>query len=72
MAKPQAFSVSKDILGGTPVFPGTRVPVETLMDYIKGGSTFETFLRDFPTVTKKQVITFLESLERELPQKAVG
>jgi uncharacterized protein (DUF433 family) len=72
MAKTQAFTVSKDILGGTPVFPGTRVPVQTLLDYIKAGSTIETFLSDFPTVTKKQVISLLESLENELPKKVAG
>lgn len=72
MIKTQAFTVSKDILGGTPVFPGTRVPVQTLMDYVKGGSTIETFLKDFPTVTKNQVITFLESLEIEPPKKVAG
>lgn len=72
MAKSKAFTISGNILGGTPVFPGTRVPVQTLLDYVKAGNTIETFLEDFPTVTKDQVITFLESLENDLPQKVVG
>jgi uncharacterized protein (DUF433 family) len=43
-----------DILGGTPVFVGTRVPVKNLVDYLAGGEPLETFLEDFPTVTKEQ------------------
>ncbi len=52
---------SSDILGGTPVFIGTRVPVQTLMDYIESGDSIDRFLEDFPTVTKEQVIEFLEA-----------
>jgi uncharacterized protein (DUF433 family) len=51
---------SPDIMGGTPVFAGTRVPVQTLMDYIKGGESIDDFLYGFPTVTREQVIAFLE------------
>jgi len=47
-------------MSGTPVFYGTRVPVQTLIDYITTGDTIETFLEDFPTVTREQVIRFLE------------
>ena len=49
----------RDILGGTPVFAGTRVPVQTLFDYLEAGDSLETFLDDFPTVTRKQIVTFL-------------
>ncbi|MEI2612495.1 MAG: DUF433 domain-containing protein [Candidatus Promineifilaceae bacterium] len=49
----------RDILGGIPVFAGTRVPVQTLFDYLEGGDSLETFLDDFPTVTRKQVVAFL-------------
>ena len=51
---------SKDILGGTPVFSGTRVPFQTLMDYLEAGDTIDTFLGDFPTVSREQVIAMLE------------
>jgi uncharacterized protein (DUF433 family) len=49
-----------DILGGTPVFVGTRVPVQALIDYIKGGHPLDEFLNDFPTVTREQAISALE------------
>jgi uncharacterized protein (DUF433 family) len=49
----------RDILGGIPVFAGTRVPVQTLFDYLEGGDSLETFLDDFPTVTRKQIVAFL-------------
>ncbi|MBP7997985.1 MAG: DUF433 domain-containing protein [Chloroflexi bacterium] len=49
----------RDILGGTAVFAGTRVPVQTLFDYLEGGDSLETFLDDFPTVTRKQIVAFL-------------
>jgi uncharacterized protein (DUF433 family) len=45
-----------DILGGTPVFVGTRVPVRTLLDYIAAGDTFEEFLDHFPTVLREQAV----------------
>ena len=47
-------------MGGTPVFAGTRVPVQTLLDYLEGGETIDDFLEGFPTVRTEQVITFLE------------
>jgi uncharacterized protein (DUF433 family) len=51
---------SPDIMGGTPVFPGTRVPVQTLLDYIEAGESIDEFLEGFPSVTRVQVIAFLE------------
>jgi uncharacterized protein (DUF433 family) len=51
---------SPDIMGGTPVFPGTRVPVQTLLDYIEGGESIDEFLGGFPTVSRAQVVAFLE------------
>jgi uncharacterized protein (DUF433 family) len=51
---------SADIMGGTPVFPGTRVPVQTLLDYIEAGDSIDAFLEGFPTVTRTQVVAFLE------------
>ncbi len=47
-------------MGGTPVFTGTRVPVQTLIDYLEGGETIDDFLDGFPTVTRDQVISFLK------------
>ncbi|MEA2489108.1 MAG: hypothetical protein QOH21_900 [Acidobacteriota bacterium] len=53
-----------DILGGTPVFIGTRVPVRTLLDYLEGGEPLEEFLDNFPTVTRDQAVAFLEEAGR--------
>jgi len=55
---------SPDILGGTPVFVGTRVPVKNLFDYLEGGYTLEQFLDQFPSVSRSQAIAALE-LARE-------
>lgn len=50
-----------EIMGGTPVFTGTRVPIKTLTDYLEGGETLDTFLDHFPTVSREQAIAFLEA-----------
>jgi uncharacterized protein (DUF433 family) len=50
----------QDILGGTPVFRGTRVPFQALLDYLEGGQTLDEFLDDFPTVTKDAAVQALE------------
>jgi uncharacterized protein (DUF433 family) len=50
----------KKILGGTPVFRGTRVPFQALLDYLEGGQTLEEFRDDFPTVTREAAIAALE------------
>ena len=60
MAGPIVTS-SPDVLSGTPVFAGTRVPVQALIDYLEGGETIEDFLAGFPTVTREQVVAFLEA-----------
>lgn len=49
-----------DILGGTPVFVGTRVPIKTLLDYLEAGDSLDVFLDHFPSVTHKQAIAALE------------
>ena len=49
-----------DVMGGTPVFFGTRVPVQTLLDYLEAGETIDDFLEGFPTVSRKQIVAFLE------------
>jgi uncharacterized protein (DUF433 family) len=56
----QLITSSADIMGGTPVFAGTRVPVQTLLDYLEAGETIDDFLEGFPTVAREQVIAFLE------------
>jgi len=63
--------IDPEIMGGTPVFKGTRVPIETLFDYIEGGEPLNEFLEDFPTVTQDQVIKFLEELKREILPSAL-
>ena len=50
----------RDILGGTPVFRGTRVPFQALLDYLEGGQTLDEFLDDFPTVSKELAVAALE------------
>jgi uncharacterized protein (DUF433 family) len=58
--------VDPEILGGTPVFKGTRVPVETFFDYVQGGEPLSEFLEDFPTVTSEQVVELLEEVKAEV------
>jgi uncharacterized protein (DUF433 family) len=55
-----------DILGGTPVFVGTRVPVQALIDYIKGGHSLEEFLDSFPTVSRELAVAALEQAKAHL------
>lgn len=53
-------------MGGTPVFVGTRVPVQTLLDYLKAGESIDDFLDGFPTVSREQVIALLEEAEKQI------
>ncbi len=62
----QLITSSADVMGGTPVFAGTRVPVQTLLDYLKAGESIDDFLEGFPTVTRAQVIAFLEEAEEQI------
>ena len=52
---------SSDVMGGTAVFYGTRVPVQTLLDYLEADETIDDFLEGFPSVTRAQVIAFLDA-----------
>jgi uncharacterized protein (DUF433 family) len=65
---PADAAIIKDnrILGGTPVFRGTRVPFQALLDYLEGGQSLEEFLDDFPTVTRKAAIAALELAKSSL------
>ncbi|MBI5024095.1 MAG: DUF433 domain-containing protein [Candidatus Omnitrophica bacterium] len=65
MIKPLVIQRSKDVLGGTPVFSGTRVPVGTLIDYLEAGDRLNDFLKDYPSVTRKQALQVLELLKEK-------
>ena len=67
--KEPIISSSPDVMGGTPVFKGTRVPVQTLLDYLKAGESIDDFLEGFPTVTREQVIAFLEEAEEQITKR---
>lgn len=64
------ISVSPDVMSGTPVFMDTRVPVQTLFDYLKGGDSIDDFLEGFPTVKREQVISLLEEAGKQLTNMA--
>ena len=59
-----------NVLGGTPVFVGTRAPVQALIDYLEGGHTLEEFLSDFPTVRRELAIAALEQAKEHLIARA--
>ena len=59
-----------DILGGTPVFSGTRVPVRTLMEHLEAGDRLDEFLEDFPTVSREQAVEVLERAKAMLTGNA--
>ena len=64
--KEPIITATPDVMGGTPVFAKTRVPVQTLLDYLKAGESIDDFLEGFPTVTKEQVVAFLEEAEEQI------
>jgi uncharacterized protein (DUF433 family) len=66
MSETPLIQRSENILGGTPVFAGTRVPVKTLFDYLEEGENLDEFLDDFPAVSKKQAIDVLEKMKEAL------
>jgi uncharacterized protein (DUF433 family) len=61
-----------EIMGGTPVFRGTRVPVQTLLDYLEASESIDAFLDGFPSVTRAQVIAFLEEAKDRLVESVVS
>jgi len=61
-----AISRDPDVMGGTPVFSGTRVPAQTLLDYLEAGESIDDFLEGFPSVSREQVIAFLEQAKDRL------
>jgi uncharacterized protein (DUF433 family) len=64
--KQPIVSISPDVMGGSPVFHGTRVPVQTLLDYLEAGESIDDFLAGFPSVARAQVIAFLEEAKTRI------
>lgn len=62
----KAISIDKEIMGGTPVFYGTRVPIQTLFDYMEGGDSLYEFLEDYPWVSKQAAIEVMEMAQKSL------
>jgi uncharacterized protein (DUF433 family) len=69
MKRPVVTS-SKEIMGGAAVFAGTRVPTQTLIDFLKVGDSIEDFLEGFPTVRREQVVEFLQQAENQMEKIA--
>jgi uncharacterized protein (DUF433 family) len=65
-AESPAIERSDEVMGGAPVFAGTRVPIQTLLDYLEAGDRLDDFLDDFPTVTREQAVQLLEAARRVL------
>ena len=65
MATQRVIHSDREILSGTPVFVGTRVPAKTLFEYLEAGDSLDDFLKDFPSVSRKQAVAALE-LGREM------
>jgi uncharacterized protein (DUF433 family) len=68
--KSSVVTSSKEIMGGTPVFAGTRVPTQTLIDFLKAGDSIDDFLEGFPTVRREQVVEFLQQAEFQMEKIA--
>jgi uncharacterized protein (DUF433 family) len=68
--KQPIVSISPDVMGGSPVFHGTRVPVQTLLDYLEAGESIDDFLAGFPSVARAQVIAFLEEAKTRIVEAA--
>jgi uncharacterized protein (DUF433 family) len=66
------ITTSPDRLSGTPVFAGTRVPVQTLIDYLEANDSLEAFLSDFPSVSRAHAVAVLELAKSALLAKAVA
>lgn len=64
--KPSVISYSPNVMSGAGVFVGTRVPVQSLLDYLAGGHPLEDFLDDFPTVSREQAVELLHELKESL------
>lgn len=69
-ANADVLSRDPEILGGAPVFTGTRVPVQNLIDYLASGETLDAFLKDFPSVTREQAMKVLRLAQEALTASA--
>ena len=67
----QVISRSPDVMSGAPVFAGTRVPVQTIIDYLAGGHPLDEFLDDFPTVRRDQALELLQRIKEMLADAQV-
>ncbi len=68
--KSSVVSISSDVMGGTPVFSGTRVPIQTLVDFLTAGDSIDDFIDGFPTVSREQVVEYLKQAEAEMEKLA--
>ncbi len=66
MSKENVIEVDPEKMGGTPIFRGTRVPIQNFFDYLEGGDTVEIFLVDFPTVEREQVMELFALIKERL------
>ena len=64
--KQSVISCNGEVMGGAPVFRGTRVPIQTFFDYLEAGDSIDEFLQGFPSVSREQVIAFLEEAKSRL------
>lgn len=65
------ITIDPEVLGGQPVFSGTRVPIETLFDHLEEGVSIDEFLEDFPTVSRQQTISILEIANKLMTSKNI-
>ncbi len=69
MKKRSVVKIDPEIMSGTPCFAGTRVPVRALLDYIEAGDSLDEFLEQYPTVSRKQAIAYLEQSAEAMLEK---
>ena len=72
MKAPLPIEVDPEIMSGAPVFSGTRVPIETLFDYLMNGSSLDEFLQCFPTVNRQNALLILDHSKQEALTEAAG
>ena len=72
MTAKELINIDPELMGGTPVFRGTRVPVQSLIDHLQGNISLEEFLDDFPTVSKEQAIALLDIAINSALEKATA
>ena len=72
MTAKELINIDPELMGGTPVFRGTRVPIKTLFDHLEEGDSIEIFLDDFPSVTREHALSLLEMAMSSVIDKAEG